>query len=317
MKTVFLADLVPGRPFTSTFLVQLKERKVARTGSAYLDLELRDSTGSRRAKVWDADRLNVSFEVDDIVQVTGGLELFQGAPQITVREIRKLGDGEADLLDYLPRTKQDPEQMYAALLDRVKALPDGPIRTLLIDVLGDPEIAAKYKLAPAATSMHHAFLGGLLEHVMSLCGLADPIADHYPWLDRPLILAGIVLHDIGKIEELNFNRSFRYSTRGQLLGHITIGLEIVQQKMRGIPDFPPHLKNQIEHSILSHHGKLEFGSPKEPMFPEALVLHALDELDSKIESMRAQFELEKDLAGEWTNRNPALGRRLLKPLNHE
>lgn len=313
MKKVFLADLVPGRPFTSTFLVQLKERKVARTGSAYLDLELRDSTGSRRAKVWDADRLNVSFEVDDIVQVTGGLELFQGAPQITVREIRKLGDGEADLLDYLPRTKQDPEQMYAALLDRVKALPEGPTRTLLMDVLGDPEIAVKYKLAPAATSMHHAFLGGLLEHVTSLCGLADPIADHYPWLDRPLIVAGIVLHDIGKIEELNFNRSFRYSTRGQLLGHITIGLEIAQQKMRAIPDFPPHLKNQIEHSILSHHGKLEFGSPKEPMFPEALVLHALDELDSKLESMRAQFELEKDLAGEWTNKNPALGRRLLKP----
>lgn len=317
MKKVFLADLIPGRPFTTTFLVQLKERKVARTGNAYLDLELRDSTGSRRAKFWDVDRSNATFEVDDIVQVSGGLELFQGAPQITVREIRRVADGEADLLDYLPRTKQDPEQMYAALLDRVKALPEGPVRALLIEVLEDPEIAAKYKLAPAATTMHHAFLGGLLEHVTSLCGLADRITDHYAWLDRPLILAGIVLHDIGKIEELDFNRSFRYSTRGQLLGHITIGLEIAQQKMRAIPDFPARLKDQIEHIMLSHHGKLEFGSPKEPMFPEALVVHSLDELDSKLEAMRAQFELEKDLAGEWTNKNPALGRRLLKPLNHE
>lgn len=316
MKKSFVADLKPGQPFNTSFLVQTKERKVARNGSAYLDLELRDATGSRRAKVWDADRLTASFEVDDIVQVAGGLEVFQGAPQITVREIRKLNDGEADLLDYLPRTSQDPEQMYAALLDRVTGLPESPARALLLDLLNDPEIAAKYKLAPAATSMHHAFLGGLLEHVNSLCGLADLVAGHYPWLDRPLILAGIVLHDIGKIEELNFNRSFRYSTRGQLLGHIMIGLEIVQERIRAIPDFPPRLKDQIEHIILSHHGKLEFGSPKEPMFPEALVVHALDELDSKLESMRAQFELEKDQAGEWTNKNMALGRRLLKPSNH-
>lgn len=316
MKKSFVADLKPGQPFKTSFLVQNKERKVARNGSAYLDLELRDSTGSLRGKVWDADRLVSPFETDDIVQVAGSLEIFQGSPQITVREIRKLSDGEADLLDYLPRTRQDPEQMYAALLERVTNLPEGPARTLMLDLLGDPAIAAKYKLAPAATVMHHAFLGGLIEHVNSLCGLADLVAAHYPWLDRSLMLAGIVLHDIGKIEELTFNRSFRYSTRGTLLGHIVIGMEIVREKMRAIPDFPCHLKDQIEHIILSHHGKLEFGSPKEPMFPEALAVHALDELDSKLESMRAQYELEKDQAGEWTNRNLALGRRLLKPLSH-
>ncbi|MGH9403025.1 MAG: 3'-5' exoribonuclease YhaM family protein [Terriglobia bacterium] len=316
MKKSFVAGLKPGQPFNTSFLVQNKERKLARNGSAYLDLELRDATGSLRAKVWDADRLASPFDADDIVQVAGSLEIYQGSPQITVREIRRLSDGEADLLDYLPRTRQDPEQMYAALLERVANLPEGPARALMLDLLSDPAIAAKYKLAPAATTMHHAFLGGLLEHVNSLCGLADLVAAHYPWLDRSLMLAGIVLHDVGKIEELTFNRSFRYSTRGTLLGHIMIGMEIVQEKMRAIPDFPAHLKDQIEHIILSHHGQLEFGSPKEPMFPEALAVHALDELDSKLESMRAQYELEKDQAGEWTNRNLALGRRLLKPMNH-
>ncbi len=316
MKKSFVAGLKPGQPFNTSFLVQNKERKLARNGRAYLDLELRDATGSLRAKVWDADRLASPFDADDIVQVAGSLEIYQGSPQITVREIRRLSDGEADLLDYLPRTRQDPEQMYAALLERVANLPEGPARALMLDLLSDPAIAAKYKLAPAATTMHHAFIGGLLEHVNSLCGLADLVAAHYHWLDRSLMLAGIVLHDVGKIEELTFNRSFRYSTRGTLLGHIMIGMEIVQEKMRAIPDFPAHLKDQIEHIILSHHGQLEFGSPKEPMFPEALAVHALDELDSKLESMRAQYELEKDQAGEWTNRNLALGRRLLKPMNH-
>lgn len=316
MKKTFIADLKPGQPLNASFLVQNRERKVARNGSAYLDIDFKDSTGSLRAKLWDCDRLRTLIEIDDIVQVVGTVEVYQGAPQITVREISKLPDCDVDLLDYLPRTRKDPEQMFSVLMDRVSGLPENPVRSLLLSVLEDPVIAEKYKLAPAATAMHHAFLGGLLEHVTSLCELADLLANHYPWLNRDLMLAGIILHDIGKIEELSFNRSFRYSTRGQLLGHITIGMEIVGEKMRAIPDFPPRLKDQIEHMILSHHGKLEFGSPKEPMFPEALAVHSLDEMDSKLESMRAQYEAEKDLDGDWTSRNLSLGRRLLKPLNH-
>ncbi|MGH9406511.1 MAG: 3'-5' exoribonuclease YhaM family protein [Terriglobia bacterium] len=316
MKNAFVADLKPGQQVNTSFLVQSKDRKLARNGSAYLDLELRDSTGSLKAKVWDCDRLNCAIEVDDVVQVAGAIEAYQGQRQITVREIRRISNGAVDLLDFLPRTRQDPEQMYAALVERVQALPAGPLQHLLLGVLTDPSIAAKYKLAPAATAMHHAFLGGLLEHVQSLAGLADLIANHYPWIDRSLLLAGIVLHDLGKIEELSFDRSFRYSTRGQLLGHITLGMELVREKIRDIPDFPCHLRDQIAHMILSHHGRLEFGSPKEPMFPEALALHALDELDSKLESMRAQYETEKDQDGDWTNKNLSLGRRLLKPANH-
>jgi 3'-5' exoribonuclease len=147
---------------------------------------------------------------------------------------------------------------------------------------------------------------------LSLVQLGDQVCDHYEFLRRDLLLAGLVLHDVGKIEELSFSRGFRYSTRGQLLGHISIGLEMVQEKMRQIPGFPAELKGQIEHIILSHHGKLEFGSPKEPMFPEALLVHFLDEMDSKLEAMRAQYATDQDRPGDWTARNPALRRELLK-----
>jgi 3'-5' exoribonuclease len=162
-------------------------------------------------------------------------------------------------------------------------------------------------------SYHHAYLGGLLEHVLSLVELGDLTCDHYPSLCRELVVAGLVLHDLGKIDELTCARGFRYTTRGQLVGHIAIALEIVRAKMRDIPDFPVALQDQIEHILLSHHGKLEFGSPKEPMFPEALVVHYLDDMDSKLEAMRAQYAADKDRAGEWTARNPALKRELLKP----
>jgi 3'-5' exoribonuclease len=202
--------------------------------------------------------------------------------------------------------------MYAALLERLRRVAEGPVRALLLALCEDPSIAEKYKLAPAAMSYHHAYLGGLLEHVLSLIELGDTVCDHYPSLRRDLVLAGIVLHDVGKIEELSFRRGFRYTTRGQLLGHISIGLEIVNEKMRAIPDFPAGLRDQIEHIILSHHGELEFGSPKQPAFPEAFVVHALDNLDSKLESMRAQYETDKNREGDFTARNPALKRELLK-----
>lgn len=315
MKETFVAALTPGTSVHSTFLVQAKERKTARSGNAYLDLEFRDSTGTIRAKLWDCDRFTLDFEVDDVVQVVGEVEDYQGTPQVRVRKISRCAPEEIDLLDYLPRARRDPEQMYAALMDRLRNMPEGPVRALLLAALEDPEIARRFKLAPAAMSYHHAYLGGLLEHVLSLVELGDLTCDHYPSLRRELVLAGLVLHDLGKIDELTCARGFRYTTRGQLVGHIAIALEIVRAKMRDIPDFPAALRDQIEHILLSHHGKLEFGSPKEPMFAEALVVHYLDDMDSKLEAMRAQYAADKDRAGEWTARNPALKRELLKPID--
>ena len=313
MKQTFVKDLAPDSPVRSTFLVKSRERKMASNGAAYLDLIFQDTTGAIPAKLWDySERTTPTFEVDDVVQVEGHVESYRGTAQIRVRKVARCAPEEVNLFDYLPRTQRNPEEMYAALLERVRAMGETPLRALLLAVLEDAAIAERFKLAPAAMSYHHAVLGGLLEHVSSLISLADRVADHYPWLRRDLVLAGLVLHDLGKIEELNFARGFRYSTRGQLVGHITIGLEIVQEKIRQIPGFPAQLKDQIEHIILSHHGRLEFGSPKEPMFPEALVVHYLDDLDSKLQAMREQYAADEGLVGDWTSRNPALKRELLK-----
>ena len=313
-KKTCVADLLPGSSVTDSFLVRAKERKTARNGSAYLDLELQDSTGSIKAKVWDCDHFQAEFEVDDIVRVSGSVELYQGTPQFSLRKIVKCSEEEIHLPDYLPHGAENPDALFAALLDRARQVQSVPLQSLLLQIFQDPEIASKFKLAPAATHYHHAYLGGLLEHVSSLVELGDHVCDHYPSLERDLVLAGLLLHDLGKIAELNFSRHFAYSTRGQLLGHINIGLEIIRDKMRLVPGFPVELKDRLEHIILSHHGKLEFGSPKEPMFMEALVVNYLDDLDSKLAAMRGQYEADKNHPGNWTTRNRALGKELLKPL---
>jgi 3'-5' exoribonuclease len=172
-------------------------------------------------------------------------------------------------------------------------------------------IAERYRNAPAAKSLHHAYIGGLLDHVVSLFRSCDLVCRNYPQVNRDLLLAGAFLHDIGKIHELTYNRSFSYTTRGQLLGHMIIELEMLQAKIEKLPGFPPELKTLLEHLIISHHGEYEFGSPKLPMFPEALVLHYLDDLDSKVEAMRAQFDRDAAMEGAWTSYNASLGRPLL------
>jgi 3'-5' exoribonuclease len=186
------------------------------------------------------------------------------------------------------------------------------LRGLLNAFLDDPDIAARYRIAPAAKSIHHAFRSGLLEHVLSLCGLAKLVAPHYPSVDADLLIAGVVLHDIGKIYELTYDRSFGYSTEGQLIGHISIAMRMMSDKLREFPDFPVELRNLVEHMILSHHGLLEFGSPKVPAFPEALLLHYLDDLDSKMETMRALIEKDPQAEGLFTTYSSQLERVALR-----
>jgi 3'-5' exoribonuclease len=202
--------------------------------------------------------------------------------------------------------------MWSELRGIVAGFTNPHLKALLHSFLDDPEIAARYRRAPAAKQIHHAFLGGLLEHVLSLAALAQATAAHYPIIDRDLLLTGVILHDIGKIYELNYERGFSYSNEGQLIGHISIAFRMVGEKLRGLPDFPPLLRSLVEHMILSHHGKLEFGSPKIPVFPEALLLHYLDDMDSKMEAMRNQIENDRQLEGCFTSFNPALERAALK-----
>jgi 3'-5' exoribonuclease len=207
--------------------------------------------------------------------------------------------------------------MWSELRATVAGIPDAHLRALLDAFLDDPEISRRYRIAPAAKSIHHAFRAGLLEHVLSLCGLARPIVAHYNaahegTVDWSLMVAGIVLHDIGKIYELTYERGFSYSTEGQLIGHISIAMRMLSDKLRALPDFPNDLRNLLEHMILSHHGKLEFGSPKVPLFPEALLLHYLDDMDSKMECMRAAAEKSALAEGLFTAWSPSLERVVLR-----
>jgi 3'-5' exoribonuclease len=313
MKDFYIAEAArfENQVITSSFVVVSKQAKPKKSGDLYLALTLADRTGHMEAKMWDnvADHINC-FEQDDFIKVRGLVNKFNGRFQITLHKVRSLQDSEVEFDDYLPRSSKDVTALWRTLGEFVAGMSDPHLKSLLRAFIDDPQIEHAYKNAPAAKSLHHAFIGGLLEHVVSLFQLCDLACRNYPgMIDRDLLLAGAFLHDIGKIHELTFARSFTYSTRGQLLGHMIIELEMLQDKLAQLPGFPEKYKTLIEHMIISHHGKYEFGSPKMPMFPEALMLHYLDDLDSKMESMRAHFEREP--GSDWTSYNASLERPLL------
>lgn len=313
MKDFYIAEAArfENQVITSSFVVISKQAKPKKSGELYLALTLADRTGHIEAKMWDnvPDHIDC-FEQDDFIKVRGLVNKFNGRFQITLHKVRSLQESEVEFDDYLPRTTKDVDALWRTLGEFVAGFRDPHLKALLQAFMSDFQIERAYKNAPAAKSLHHAFIGGLLDHVVSLFRLCDLACRNYPeMIDRDLLLTGAFLHDVGKIHELTFARSFTYTTRGQLLGHMIIELEMLQQKTAGLPGFPEEYKTLIEHLIISHHGKYEFGSPKMPMFPEALMLHYLDDLDSKMESMRAQFEREPDAL--WTSYNPSLERPLL------
>lgn len=313
MKSPYVNELEPNQVITASFLVNAKEIRQKKSGELYLSLLLGDRTGELDAKMWDnvAEVID-SFDRDDFVKVKGLIQVFHNRPQLTIHKVRRMDDSEIDYADYFPSSRRDPAEMWAELCATVDRIGNPHLRGLIQAMLADPDIAARYRRAPAAKQIHHAYLGGLLEHVLSLCKLARLMADHYPNVDYDLLLTGVVLHDIGKIYELNYERGFSYSSDGQLLGHISIALRMVADQLRGLPDFPARLRSLVEHMILSHHGHLEFGSPKLPLFPEALLLHYIDDMDSKMECMRALIENDRQVEGCFTTYSGSLERSALK-----
>ena len=319
MKEIYIADLTKfeeNQPIESYYLVLNRQQKTDRNLKPYLSLTLGDNTGQVEARVWDLvnSRVSLDFARGDVIKVRATNSPYNGVPQLKVDRLRKLAEGEYERADLLPATKHSIPEMWSRLEAVVASFTEPHLKRLLTEMLADPAIEAAMCEAPAAKQLHHAFLGGLLEHVVSLLGLAERVVPHYPMLMQDLVLTGIVLHDIGKIHELAWKSGFEYTLEGQLLGHIQIGASMAEKAMDAIPDFPPRLKTIVLHMILSHHGKLEFGSPKLPMIPEALMLNFLDDMDAKMQTLESEFQKAARQGkgpGEMTERIWALDQRTM------
>ncbi len=313
MKSPYVNELTPNTDVSAVFLVEYKEVRQKRSGEPYLILTLSDKTGDLEAKMWDnAAAVADAFDRDDFVRVRGQVQIFQNKPQFTVHRLQRIPDREIEIADFLPSSKRDSQEMFAELHGIVASLSNPYLKALLAAFFADGDIAKAFRTAPAAKTVHHAYIGGLIEHVLSMCKLARATAAHYEDIDLDLLLTGVILHDIGKIRELSYERTFGYSTEGQLLGHIQIAIRMLGEKIRAVPGFPPKLRLLLEHMILSHHGSLEFGSPRVPLFPEAMLLHQLDNLDAKMNTLKTVVEGCSRVDGEWTGYVSSLERALLK-----
>jgi 3'-5' exoribonuclease len=317
MKEIYVADLgkFENQAVVSFFAVTSRQLRSRKDGGQYLALALGDRTGQIESRMWDnfADTA-AGFEQGDVVKVRGEVCRYNGRLQLNLEKLRIASADEFELADYVPHTLKDVGELWSSLVKSVDSFTDPSLQALVRSFLDDPVFAAAFREAPAAKSLHHAWLGGLLEHVVSLVGFCELAAQHYPEINRDLLLTGAILHDIGKLEELRWGTSFDYTLEGQLVGHITMGIAMIERKLAALPDFPPGLRILVEHMVLSHHGKLEFGSPKLPMIPEAVLLHYLDDIDAKMHTMRSHFErheAEGGEAGEMTDWVRSMDRPLL------
>src|SRR5271167_175440 len=292
MKEFYVADAVK---FENEFVtgyfalssLQVRERK---QGGQYLALTLSDKTGVFEARMWEefAEALANCAE-GCYVKAQGQISRYQGKFQITLQKLRLAAESEIDPADYLPATRFDVEEMWAELRGYVTAFKNQDLKRLVFAFLDDDEIGPAFKAAPAAKRLHHAWLGGLLEHVLTLVRVCLATVPFYPEVDPDLLVTGAILHDIGKVRELEWKSSFSYSLEGQMIGHISIAQGMLREKVQALAPFPEKLRVLVEHMILSHHGKYEFGSPKLPMTPEAILLSALDDLEAKMQAVRNEF----------------------------
>lgn len=283
-KKLFIADIQDNQEVDDLFLVKTARLSETRAGKPFLTLELMDRTGEVLARVWDnAERLAPLCPGGAVVMISGRAQSYKGALQLNVTGIESVTVEGADWGLFLPATSADIEAMAAEVIGLIKKIEDKNIRKLLQAIVKDQDLWSAFLTAPAAKSMHHAYIGGLLEHTLGLCRLACSVCLLYPALNKSLLLAGAILHDLGKIKEFSFDvPPFDYSEQGRLLGHMTIALEIIQQKLSGLRDFPERTATMIKHLVLSHHGSHEFGSPTLPMIREAFVLNFIDDLDAKM-----------------------------------
>ncbi len=318
MTRRFVGQLADGESIEEVFLVTDKQLRANRNGNLYLQMELRDRTGSISARLWNVgEPLFRSFEVGDFLHIKGKVQLFQGALQMILSHMERSDSARVNLSDFLPHTEHDIGKLQERLRGFLLRLANPHLRALAECFLIDEEFVSAFSQVPAGIRNHHAYLGGLLEHVVTLLDAADRVLPLYPHVDRDLLLMGIFLHDIGKVRELTYAKAFAYTDEGQLIGHIVIGVEMLAEKAAKVPDltgepFPTELLLRLKHMILSHHGTYEFGAARLPMTPEAIALHYLDNLDAKVHSFTRDIREDRNQSSAWTPFNQSLQRRLFK-----
>ena len=306
-----IADITAGSPVEGRYLVARKELRQGGRAGHFLDLTLCDSTGRVTARIWDnATTLSERFAQGDVVQVSGAAETYRDELQLRIEQIRALPPDEADPSEFLPRTKKDTGELEKRLAETVKSVGNEHLRELLLRLFRDQDFRKKFVSAPGAKALHHAYVGGLLEHTAEVVELCEKTAEVFPQLDRDLLVTAAILHDIGKIEELTWVAAFDYSDEGNLIGHLALGERRVRQLADQIPEFPEQLKLLLSHMILSHHGSAEFGSPKMPMTAEAVALHHAEDLGAKVNMFLGNIEAAREQGRRWTERHFLLNRAL-------
>ncbi|MCX5687208.1 MAG: HD domain-containing protein [Candidatus Omnitrophica bacterium] len=309
----FISDLREGETVESVYLKREKSFDITKNGNPYMSLELSDKTGMVDCRKWDALKsLFDSFSVDYFIKVKAKVEFYRNYPQLKIDSIEKTSEKSVDISLYMPVSDKNRDEMFEDFLSEMKLVKNPHLKALISSIFLDKDISEKFRTAPAASDFHHPYIGGLIEHTLACVELAKLIASEYKDIDLDLLLCGTALHDIGKIEELSYKRSFYYTDKGRLIGHIVLGVNIVCAAIDNIPEFPEELKNLILHIILSHHGEHEWGSPKRPMCFEAVILHHIDNLDAKINGFKHFVKTYNEPDSSWTKPSKMFGESLYK-----
>jgi len=312
MKNQFINEIKAGDFVDDIFVLSEKILSQKKDGNNYLNITLSDKTGTIKGVVWDnVDQISDGVSSGDFVHIRGNVNEYRGALQLVIKNMEASSVDMVDPSDFLPATRLDVNSMFKRLLKITASMKTTYLKNLIKAFWNDKEFVHKFKTAPAAKKMHHAYIGGLLEHTLSMAGLADKIAGHYSGVDRDLLLAGAILHDIGKIRELEYEISIDYSDEGRLINHIVIGIEMIDEKLSEIEGFPEEKMLLLKHMVVSHHGTREFGSPEPPKTIEAVILNYIDEIDSKVKGIR-DFMANEDPNETWTSFHRLLERHFYK-----
>jgi 3'-5' exoribonuclease len=301
MSKQFVNSFEDKQPIQSVFLVKEKFLLKGKNGKNYLSVVFADRTGAIDGRIWDnVDETASLFQTGDFVRVKGMVQLFQNRKQLVVHKVERAPTGEFDLKDFVQVSAVDPKEMFARLLELVQSIRDPRIKQLTLDVIQDPTIQPKLLQYPAAKTIHHAYWGGLLEHILSICQIMQFLSEHYPKLNRDLLYFGAIFHDVGKLWELDYEGGTTYTDGGRMLGHLVMAVELVEKFAARQSDFSEELKMVLKHIVLSHHGKLEYGSPKTPQFLEAFIVAFIDDFDSKVNTIQMFIENERQTGEKWS-----------------